>query len=64
MIPTEDLEARVMNRLQLIKSGQTIEQLETYLGERQSKILQVLYMYKREGYVTVSKYGVWTLVRQ
>jgi hypothetical protein len=62
MKPTADLEARIMNRLQTM-SGQTIEQLETYLGEPQSKILAVLMPLQRVGYVTMSKSGVWTLVR-
>jgi hypothetical protein len=47
-----DLEARVMNRLQNRKRGQTIEQLQAFLKEPQSKILQVLNLYKkgRAGY--------------
>jgi DNA-binding IclR family transcriptional regulator len=63
MKPRADLEARIMNRLQTMNRGQTIEQLETYLGEPQSKILAVLMPLQRVGYVTVSKSGVWTLVR-
>ena len=36
------LEARIMNRLQEQKRGQTIEQLQAYLKEPQSRILAVL----------------------
>ncbi len=50
MKPTADLEARIMNRLQTMNHGQTIEQ--TYLGEPQSKILTVLMPLQRVGYVT------------
>jgi hypothetical protein len=64
MKATTDLEARIMNRLQTMKRGQTIEQLETYLGEPQSKILAVLMPLQRVRYVTMSKDGVWTLVRE
>jgi hypothetical protein len=63
MKETTDLEARVMNRLQEQKTGQTIEQLETFLGVPQSKILAVLMPHQREGYVT-QKSGVWVLVRE
>jgi hypothetical protein len=58
-----DLESRVMNRLQAMKQGQSIEQLQTYLGEPQSKILAVLMPLAREGQVMRSKNGVWTMVR-
>ena len=60
---TDDLEARVMNRLQAMKQGQTIEQLQTYLGEPQSKILAVLMQLAREGQVMRSKNDIWTMVR-
>jgi hypothetical protein len=59
MKPTADLEARIMNRLQTMNRGQTIEQLATYLGEPQNKILAVLMPLQRVGYVTMSKSGVW-----
>jgi len=42
MKTVDDLEARVMNRLQAMKRGQTIHQLQTYLSEPQGKILAVL----------------------
>jgi hypothetical protein len=33
MKPTTDLEARIMNRLQTMKRGQTIEELQAYLEQ-------------------------------
>jgi hypothetical protein len=63
MKTTDDLEARVMNRLQAMKRGQTIQQLETYLSEPQGKILAVLIPLQNAGHVAMSKSGVWTLVR-
>jgi hypothetical protein len=58
-----DLEARVMNRLQDKKSGQTIKELAEYLGESEGKILVVLAPYVTDGHVTQSESG-WTLVRK
>src|SRR5450755_3333448 len=58
------VEARVMNQLQKWKkSGQTTEQLENTLKTPQAKLLIVLELYKKEGQVTKSENGVWTLVR-
>ena len=59
-----DLETRVMNRLQVMKRGQTIEQLQTYLSEPQSRILAVLLPLQKEGFVARSEGGVWTMVRE
>jgi len=53
-----------MNRLQERKSGQTVEELEKYLKEPQSRILSVLVPLKAEGFVARSKSGVWTMVRE
>ena len=61
MKTADDLEARVMNRLQAMKRGQTIHQLQTYLSEPQGKILAVLIPLRNVGQVTMSKSGVWTL---
>ena len=58
------LETRIMNRLQEQKRGQTIEQLEAYLKEPQSRILSVLVPLISAGFVTRSKSGVWTMVRE
>jgi hypothetical protein len=58
------IEARVMNQLQKWKkTGQTTEQLENTLKTPQAKILIALERYKKEGHVTQSENGVWTLVR-
>ena len=64
MKPTTDLEARVMNRLQERKRGQSIQELAAYFKEPGSKILLVLAPYIKEGHVTKSKSGVWTVVRE
>jgi hypothetical protein len=58
------VEARVMNQLQKRKHGQTIEQLQNTLKTPQAEILTVLKLYQNEGHVTMSKSGVWTLVRE
>lgn len=58
------LEARIMNRLQEQKRGQTIEQLQAYLKEPQSRILSVLEPLISAGFVTRSNSGVWTMVRE
>ena len=50
-----DLEARIMNRLQEQKRGQTIEQLQEYLKEPQARILSVLMPLKAEGFVALSE---------
>jgi hypothetical protein len=57
------LEARVMNRLQERKRGQTIEQLQEHTKATQGQILTVLEVYAKENLVSVSN-GVWTLVRE
>jgi hypothetical protein len=36
--PMADLETRIMNRLQLQRQGQTIEELQKYLDEPQGRI--------------------------
>jgi predicted transcriptional regulator len=59
-----ELEARIMNRLQEQKRGQTIEQLQAYLNEPQSRILSVLLPLISAGFVTRSNSGVWTMVRE
>ena len=58
------LEARIMNRLQEQKRGQTIEQLQAYLKEPQSRILSVLEPLISARFVTRSNSGVWTMVRE
>jgi hypothetical protein len=40
--PMADVETRIMNRLQLQRQGQTIEELQKYLDEPQGRILSVL----------------------
>ena len=62
--PMADLETRIMNRLQLQRQGQTIEELQKYLDEPQGRILSVLGPLKAEGFVATSKSGVWTMVRE
>ena len=64
MKTADDLEARVMNRLQAMKRGQTIHQLQTYLSEPQGKILAILIPLRNVGQVAMSKSGAWTLVRE
>jgi DNA-binding transcriptional ArsR family regulator len=58
------LEARIMNRLQDHREGQTIEQLEAYVKEPQERILLVLEPLRKAGYVVKSASGVWRLVRE
>lgn len=58
------LEARLMNRLQEHKHGQTIEQLQTYLKESPGTILLVLEPLRKAGYVSKSASGVWNMVRE
>jgi hypothetical protein len=55
-----ELEPRVVDRLQEHKKGQKVEGLAKTLKVNQSFILSVLYMLKAQGYATVSK-GVWKL---
>jgi hypothetical protein len=62
--PMADVETRIMNRLQLQRQGQTIEELQRYLDESQGRILSVLVPLKAEGFVATSKSGVWTMVRE
>jgi hypothetical protein len=57
------VEARVMNRLQERKHGQTIEQLQEHLKEPEAKILAVLEVYKKENLVRRTDKGVWIMVR-
>lgn len=58
-----DLETDIMNRLQLNKSGQTIEELSKHLKKPQSMIRTVLEALRKENFVAF-KDGVWTMVRQ
>ena len=62
--PMADLETRIMNRLQLQRQGQTIEELQKYLDEPQGRILAVLVPLKAEAFVATPKSGVWTIVRE
>jgi DNA-binding IclR family transcriptional regulator len=57
------LEARIMNRLQEQRRGQTLEELQEYLREPASRILSVLVPLRAEGFVAKSARGVWTMVR-
>jgi DNA-binding IscR family transcriptional regulator len=52
-----------MNRLQLNKSGQTIEELSKHLKKPQSMIRTVLEALRKENFVAF-KDGVWTMLRQ
>jgi hypothetical protein len=59
------LEPRILNRLQTVRSGQTLAQLKTYLEEpRESFILTALMEMQRNKQVTQSKDGVWRLARE
>jgi predicted transcriptional regulator len=60
---TGDLETKLMNRLQIKKRGQTIEELSKELKKPQDAILTVLQALRKENYVAL-KDGVWTMVRQ
>jgi Bacterial regulatory protein, arsR family len=62
MSPTGNLETDIMNRLQLIRQGQTVEELSKYLKKPQGVILTVLEALRKENFVAV-KDGVWTMVR-
>ena len=57
------LEARIMNRLQEQRRGQTLEELQEYLREPAGRILSVLVPLRAEGFVAKSARGVWTMVR-
>ena len=58
------VETRVMNQLQKRKNGLTLELLQNTLKTSHAEILAVLELYRKEGQVTRSKSGVWTLVRE
>ncbi len=58
------LEARVMNRLQEQRQGQTIEELQQYLKEPEGRILSVLRPLRDAGFAARSNSGVWTMVRE
>jgi hypothetical protein len=58
------LEARVMNRLQEQKRGQTIRELQLFLNEPHDRILAVLIPLRDGRFVAMSKSGVWTMVRE
>ena len=57
-----DLETDIMNRLQVSKRGQTIEELSKHLKKPQSMIRAVLEVLRKENFVAF-KDGVWTMVR-
>ena len=57
-----DLETDIMNRLQVSKRGQTIEELSKHLEKPQSMIRTVLEVLRKENFVAL-KDGVWTMVR-
>ena len=59
-----DIASRVLSRLQERKRGQTIEELQDYLEEPQSKILTVLLPLRLEGHVALSESGVWYMIRE
>jgi DNA-binding IscR family transcriptional regulator len=63
MSQTGDLETDIMNRLQLNKRGQTIEELSKHLKKTQGVILTVLEELRKENFVAF-KDGVWIMVRQ
>ena len=59
-----ELGTRVMNRLQEQQQrGLTIEELQDYLKEPQGRILTVLVPLRTAGFLTMSRSGVWTMVR-
>jgi DNA-binding IscR family transcriptional regulator len=62
MSQTGDLETDIMNRLQFMKHGQTVEELSKHLKTPQSMIRAVLEALRKENFVAV-KDGVWTMVR-
>ena len=62
MSQTGDLETDIMNRLQFIKRGQTVEELSKHLKKPQSMIRIVLEALRKENFVAF-KDGVWTMVR-
>lgn len=63
MSQTGDLETDLMNRLQMRKRGQSIEELSKELKKPQGAILSVLQALRKENYVAL-KDGLWTMVRQ
>jgi hypothetical protein len=52
-----------MNRLQVKKRGQTIEELSQHLKKPQGAILTVLEALRKENYVDFID-GAWSMVRQ
>jgi hypothetical protein len=56
-----ELEPRVVDRLQKHRDGQTVEELAAHLRALPSLILSVLYMLMAEGHAYVDPTGVWTL---
>ena len=63
MTQTSDLETDIMNRLQVKKRGQTIEELSQHLKKPQGAILTVLEALRKENYVDFID-GAWSMVRQ
>jgi predicted transcriptional regulator len=59
------LEAPIMNRLQEMKGGQTVEQLAEHLKQTTTltPVMAELYRLKKDGCVARDKNGVWTMVR-
>ena len=62
MSQTGDLETDIMNRLQFIQRGQTVEELSKHLKKPQSMVRTVLEALRKENFVAF-KDGVWTMVR-
>ena len=57
-----DLETDIMNRLQFIQRGQTVEELSKHLKKPQSMVRTVLEALRKENFVAF-KDDVWTMVR-
>jgi DNA-binding IclR family transcriptional regulator len=62
MSQTGDLETDIMNRLQFIQRGQTVEELSKHLKKPQSMVRTVLEALRKENFVAF-KDDVWTMVR-
>jgi hypothetical protein len=58
-----DLETRLMNWLQQLPQGQTLEQLSDYLKIPHVHLLVALHKLHSEGSVVEIKNGVWKMVR-
>jgi hypothetical protein len=58
-----DLETRLMNWLQKLPQGQTLEQLSDYLQTPHLQLLVALHKLHSEGSVVEMKNRVWKMVR-